>query len=601
MRVGGLTLLLLFLSLFLAARAQAQSHNHQEHLAQQAGQNPIPTPENDSFFGGLFKAYTPRQVCMNNEKDVVWLSLVSDALIAAAYYSIPIALIYFVKRRKDLSFNYVFLAFAAFILACGTTHVLNIIAIWHPVYRFDGLFKAFTAAISVATAIALWPLLPKALRIPSPAMLQATNAKLEAMTNQLERRVSDRTAELERANENERRAREVAENASRMKDDFVATLSHELRTPMGAILGWTQVLQSPNASKEDLAQGLEIIERNTKVQSQLIEDLLDMSRILAGKLRLDIQPVDLNRVILSAVDTVQAAAIAKDIRIETQFDPVATTVTGDPNRLQQIVWNLLSNAVKFTPRGGLVNVRLRHAGSHIVIVVSDNGAGIKPEFFPHMFERFRQQDSSTTRRHTGLGLGLAIVRQLVELHGGSVRADSAGENKGATFTVELPITAANHPAADASPDRKQPLALRRLSDLVTPSLQGVQLLVIDDDPDTRMLFKRILDASGARVTLAGSAREAYARIRELRPNVILSDISMPEEDGFTLIKTVRSWPAAEGGATPAVALTAFASAEDRRRALLMGFQMHVAKPVEPAELIAVVASVAGITGRPGVN
>jgi PAS domain S-box-containing protein len=396
-------------------------------------------------------------------------------------------------------------------------------------------------------------------------------------------------AERERLLEAERAARTEAERVSVMKDEFLATLSHELRTPLNAILGWAQLLRGQPRDRID--DGLEVIERNAKAQTQLIEDLLDMSRIASGKVRLDVQGVDLPGLLHAAVDAIRHSAEAKDIRLQVVVDPLAGPVRGDPNRLQQCFWNLLSNAIKFTPKGGKVQVALARVESHVEISVTDDGEGIAPDFLPFVFERFRQADSSSTRNHGGLGLGLSIVKNLVELHGGTVRAKSAGPGRGATFCIELPLLVVH-----AAPEERRRRHPSSPSEATTsgdfPSLDGVTVLAVDDEPDARELIRAVLGQCGARVLLASSAAEGLAMVSRERPDMILSDIGMPGEDGYALIRHVRALPANEGGRTPAAALTAFARAEDRTRALRAGFQTHVVKPVEPTELAAVVASLA---------
>ena len=391
----------------------------------------------------------------------------------------------------------------------------------------------------------------------------------------------------------ERMARSDAERASRMKDEFLATLSHELRTPLNAILGWSQILNDKERTAEDLAEGLEAIERNARSQTQIIEDLLDMSRIISGKVRFDVQQVDLAGIVRVATETVKPAADARGVRLQAVLDPHAGPVSGDPSRLQQIFWNLLNNAVKFTPRGGRVQVLLERINSHLEVSIADTGEGIRPEFLPHVFDRFRQSDASTTRRHGGLGLGLAIVKQLVELHGGTVHARSPGEGQGATFVVSLPLTAI-HPDPSPAQERRHPKTPEyRLPSEPCANLAGTKVLVVDDEPDVRSLVKRFLEDCEAIVVIAGSADEAFGLVPTERPDVIVSDIGMPGEDGYSLIRRVRALSPEEGGDTPALALTAYARAEDRVRAVMAGFQQHVAKPVEPAELIALVASLAG--------
>ena len=390
-----------------------------------------------------------------------------------------------------------------------------------------------------------------------------------------------------------RQARLQAEQANRLKDEFLATLSHELRTPLNAILGWSKMLQTNNLGEDGAKKAIATIERNARSQNQLIEDLLDVSRIITGKLRLDIRAVDLPNVITAAIDAVRPAAEAKKIRLQILLDPQAGPISGDPDRLQQIVWNLLSNAVKFTPKDGQVQVRLERINSHIEIVVSDTGKGIEPEFLPHVFDRFRQSDGSMTRRHGGLGLGLAIVRQLVELHGGTVSVDSDGSEQGTTFTVSLPLLPVRREPAGDVP-RIHPKAEESGAGLeCPPELTDLRVLLVEDEADSRELVNMVLAECGAEVVTAESASEAFAAIGREKFHIIISDIGMPDEDGFSLIGRIRRLTDEQGGNTPAIALTAYARAEDRVRALRSGFQMHIAKPVEPAELIAVVANLAG--------
>jgi PAS domain S-box-containing protein len=815
------------------------------------------------FLARLFETYTPRRQCMNFEPDVIWLHFGSDLMIALAYFSIPVALVYFARRRKDLAYHGMFFLFALFIVLCGTTHLFNVWALWQPLYRLDGIVKLLTGIVSATTAILLWRLMPRALALPTAEELVRRKDELEGL-------VAENTAELTRANqalrESERRERERAEEletimrsvpaaiwiardpecrhitgnpasfrllqtpegqnvsatapegeaagrtfreyrdgepvppdrlpmqlaardgvevenaeltlifadgtvrhilgnavplrrtdhvirgavsafidvtelkrseearrqgeeqfrqlaesipqlcwmaypdghlfwynkrcyeytgttfeqlegwgwqsvhdpgllpgtverwkralatgepwedtiplrgqdgrfrrflsralplrdtagtivrwigtntdievqkqaegeierllreseaakadaeaANRMKDEFLAVVSHELRTPLNAIVGWAGILRTGAVDRDVLAEGLETIHRNAHMQTQLIEDLLDVSRIISGTLRLDVQRVNLAEVIEAAIAAVTPAAQAKSIRTEKVLDPLAGPVSGDPARLQQVVWNLLSNAVKFTPRGGKVQVLLERVNSHVEISVIDTGQGISPEFLPHIFERFRQADSTTTRRFGGLGLGLAIVKQLVEMHGGSVRAKSPGAGQGSTFVVHLPIAIVHEVPANAQP--RDPDASG--SDWMGATLNGLRVLVVDDEPDARVLLRRVLAECGAEVALAGSVREAIDQLKAFRPDILVSDVGMPGEDGYDLLRQVRTVHSASE--LPAAALTAFARPEDRKRALLAGFQTHVAKPVDPAELVAVVASLAGRTGRP---
>ncbi len=395
-------------------------------------------------------------------------------------------------------------------------------------------------------------------------------------------------AQLRKQIEAQRSARATAEKALRAKDDFLSTLSHEIRTPLNAVLGWSRILLArDHVDRELLERALNVIERNAAAQAKMIDDMLDMARIVAGKLRLEMRPIDLLSVVLAAVDVVMPAATARRIAIATALDPQTPNVVGDPDRLQQIVWNLLSNAVKFTEPGGSIEVRLAAVGSRVAISVSDTGQGIEADFLPHVFERFRQDDASSTRRHGGLGLGLALVRELVELHGGTVSAASPGLKKGSVFTIELPVAPSldgnaegedNHPRAGG----------------VVPSLVGVHVLVVDDEIDARELTVRALEYTLARVTAVSSSAEAMELLRSAAadaiPNVLVSDIGMPDENGYALIRQVRSLPPDRGGQMPAISVTGYATPDDVDRALAAGYHVHVAKPMDPAELVTTIAA-----------
>ncbi len=393
--------------------------------------------------------------------------------------------------------------------------------------------------------------------------------------------------------EREQQARETAEAANRIKDEFLATLSHELRSPLNAMLGWTNLLLTRKFDETTTKRAIETIERNARSQAQLVEDLLDVSRIIRGKLCLNIRPIELISVIEAAIETVRPAAQAKEIVFQCVLDPAAGAVAGDSDRLQQVVWNLLTNAIKFTPRGGQVQVCLRRVNSYVEFVVTDTGQGISPEFVPYVFDRFRQADSSTTRVYSGLGLGLAIVRHLVELHGGTVRVDSPGVGKGATFTVKLPRISTRIQERQSEPVHST-VELDVPSDKVL-TLNGVRILIVDDEADSREFLITALEQCGAEVIGAASASEAMDALLHLQPDVLVSDIGMPLEDGYTLIRKVRQLTAEQGKKIPAIALTAYARSEDRMRAIAAGFQMHVPKPVEPAELATAIASLAGRT------
>ncbi|HYX14609.1 MAG TPA: ATP-binding protein [Nostoc sp.] len=690
-------------------------------------------------------SFIPHGHCYLWQTNLVWLHILSDGFIALAYYSIPATLFYFVRKRQDLPFDWIFLLFSAFIVACGTTHLIEIWTLWHPTYWVSGFVKAITAMISVVTAVQLIPLVPQALALPSPGQLEQANQELQTQIaerlrveeelrkyqNHLEEMVAVRTNEISKTNEqlqqeilerqrilevlrqseeryrylaeaipqlvwttnangecdyfnqnwceytgltleqslgsgwlaalhpddiqsadevwsnavknstiynNEYRfkrasdgsyrwqlarglplkdeqgivvkwfgtctdiheqkqileerahlleleqvARAKAETANRIKDEFLAVLSHELRTPLNAILGWSKLLQTGRLNQTKTSEALATIERNANLQVQLIEDLLDISRILQGKLTLDITKINLESTILSALQTMRLAAEAKLIEVSTVFEPFIGEVTGDSTRLQQVVWNLLSNAVKFTPKGGKIQVRLKQADGYAQIIVSDTGKGISAEFLPFVFDYFRQADSTSTRNFGGLGLGLAIVRNIIEIHGGIVKADSHGENKGATFTVSLPLLQDESPSL--TDEQNYPV-------LLTPKslpLAGVRVLVVDDDADSLDFAAFVLEQDGAFVMALSSPYEALQTLAEVKPDVLVSDISMPDMNGYMLIRKVRSWTPEQGGQIPAIALTAFARNEDQQEALKAGFQMHLRKPFNPEELIAAIA------------
>jgi CheY-like chemotaxis protein/anti-sigma regulatory factor (Ser/Thr protein kinase) len=384
-----------------------------------------------------------------------------------------------------------------------------------------------------------------------------------------------------------------AQAANRMKDEFLAVLSHELRTPLNAIVGYSRLLRGNILSGDKAARGLEILERNATWLTQIVEDVLYVSRIVSGKIRLDVQPVELPLIIDNAVATVQPAADAKGVRLQTVIDPRVGPVSGDPNRLQQVVWNLATNAVKFTPKEGRVQVRLECVNSHVEIVVSDTGVGIRPDFLPYVFERFRQGDAGTTRKTGGLGLGLAIVRHIVDMHGGTVEATSAGEGKGSTFRVRLPVMPVMIVHPGAGPTRREhPRTERRTALTGLGDLSGIHVFAIDDEQDALDLLRVVLETAGAQVTTLNSPVTALQRIAEVKPDVLVIDLGMPEIDGFELIARLRKLTNTSIRRIPAAALTAFARSEDRTKALRSGFEMHLAKPVDPGELVASIATLA---------
>jgi signal transduction histidine kinase len=385
--------------------------------------------------------------------------------------------------------------------------------------------------------------------------------------------------------DSERAARQEAERVSAVKDEFLATLSHELRTPLNAIFGWTQLLMAGKDDPQTLSHALGVIDRNVRLQTQLIEDLLDVSRIISGKIRLDIQKVDVAEVINAALESVRPTADAKGIRLERKLGDLPDMLSGDSSRLQQVIWNLLNNAIKFTDSGGMVSITAERVNCDVQISVRDTGHGISPEFLPNLFARFSQADSSTQRKYGGLGLGLSIVKSLTEMHGGTVAATSSGEGQGATFTVKIPVGAPLGSGQGAVPA----IAARTRSDVPPRKLRGVKVLVVDDEPDAREMIKRFLDACEAEPMLAGSADEALELMETFRPDVIVSDIGMPKKDGYSFMRSIRH----RGVNIPAVALTAFARAEDRVRSIQAGYQTHLPKPFEPGELLALIASLSG--------
>jgi signal transduction histidine kinase/ActR/RegA family two-component response regulator len=423
-------------------------------------------------------------------------------------------------------------------------------------------------------------------RLRAIALLQQKAESLEAEVKE-RRQVEER---LRLALVGEQMARAEAETANRMKDEFLATVSHEIRTPLNAIIGWSHLLRTGRLDEATAARAMETIDRNAKSQAQLIEDILDVSRMITGKLRLNNEPVDIASVINAAIDSVQLAINSKDLKLEITLDPSARHTLGDASRLQQVVWNLLANAIKFTPSGGRIEVKVERAGRNLQIRVSDAGQGIDTDFLPFIFDRFRQADGTTTREHGGLGLGLAIVRHLVELHGGTIKADSAGKGKGATFIINLPL------APQDSTRRRNVIGSLQASEgsqgtvISLPSLDDVKVLLVDDDPDTLQILSVMLAESKAGVQTAASASEALEILEWYQPDVLVSDLAMPGEDGFSLIGKIRALAGGKVTQIPAVALTSYVRVEDRARALSAGFNMFVPKPVEPEELVTAIAN-----------
>ncbi|MDX1947529.1 MAG: ATP-binding protein [Pirellulaceae bacterium] len=546
-----------------------------------------------NFLVNLFNTsdFPARWHCGNWSPGHGWLHVSSDIAIFGAYVAIPCVLAFFILRRGDVPFPKILWLFVAFIFACGFGHLIEAIIFWQPVYRFAGVIKLTTAIVSWGTVIALVQIVPQALNLPGLAKLNEELKVEVEERKRVEMALRESEGKLASLLASEREARSEAERANRSKDEFLSTVSHELRSPLNAILGYAQLLLLDDDGESE-EEGLRIIERNAKLQAQIIDDLLDMSRILSGKVRLDATTVDIAQVVESAIATIRPGVNAKGIRLTSVLDPQAGPVLGDAGRLQQVICNLLTNAVKFTPKGGRIQVELERVNSHLEIRVSDTGVGIEADFLPHVFERFRQADPGTTRKYGGLGLGLSIVKYLVELHGGTVLVQSPGRDQGATFIVNLPVQAMHRPADftdDGEP--RTPALLDRLS------LKGLRVLVVDDEPDTRELVKRLLCEYEAQVFTAGSMPDALTTFHRERPDLLLSDIGMPERDGYDLVRALRSLSDEDGGKTPAAALTAMARAEDRKRALVAGFQAHISKPVDAGELIAVVATLTGRTGK----
>ncbi len=553
------------------------------------------------FFASLLDntSFMPHGHCYLWQPGVLWLNVASDLLIALAYFSIPIALVTFVRKRKDLSFNWVFRMFAAFIFACGMTHLMEIWTTWHPDYVLQGVLKFLTAMISCLTAFLLWPLMPKALALPSPDDLKRANEDLKAeivvrkraeaelleAKKDLEMRVQQRTSELRRAN--------------KMKDEFLATLSHELRTPLNVIVGYSDLLKMEMPSDPAVVEAINAISRNAHIQAELINDLLDVSRIITGKIQLDIQLVDPSSLIESALQSVQLSALAKKVKIETSFDKVTGLILGDATRLQQVFWNLFSNAIKFSPKSSTIRIASRRIDSKVEITVRDEGRGIDSEFLPYVFDRFRQEDSSTTRVHGGLGLGLAIVRHIVELHGGMVFAASEGRDLGSTFTIILPVMSAASIENDKERAQENiPASLRLNSVENNKVLKGFTVLVVDDELDTRTLLWTILNRCGADVKVAESASVARGILESWTPDVIISDIGLQEEDGIEFIKKIRAATDKPASEIPAIALTAYAQHEIRDKIIAAGYNAHASKPIGAPHLIEVILRVIVRKGKP---
>jgi len=519
--------------------------------------------------------FHPHGYCYLWQPGLVGAHVVSDGLIGLSYIAISATLIYLVWRaRRLLPFSWMFVSFGVFIVACGATHLIEIWTLWKPVFWLAADAKIVTAIASVATAIVLPPQLPKVLDVLQAAHVsEQRRVALERAHAELEQRVAERTSQLQAALDR-------AEDAARSKEAFLSTVSHELRTPLNAILGWSRMLNTGSADEPFMRRGLAVIDRNATIQAQLVEDLLDMSQLNAGTMRLKLQPVDLVRVVSDALEVVRPAANAKNVDIAIIEQPAHAAMVGEPRRLQQVIWNLLSNAVKFTPAGGHVSISIAVRNGQCLVEVRDTGVGIERSFIPSLFERFTQADTSSTREYRGVGLGLAIARQLVELHGGRIAAHSEGAGKGAAFIVNLPIRSAADMTIEPGP----------ASGARPVDLGGVRVLVVDDDVDAREALALMLARSGASVTTAASADEAFDELKAGAFDVLLSDLAMPTRDGYDLIQRVRKAEDDRLRRTPAIAVSAFAREEERTRAIACGFHLHVSKPVVPEELVGAVGA-----------
>jgi signal transduction histidine kinase len=522
--------------------------------------------------------FHPHGYCYLWQPALVGAHVTSDLLIGLSYLAISITLAYLVMRarqRQGIPFSRMFLAFGAFIIACGATHFVEVWTLWQPVFWTAADVKIVTAIASVGTAIALPPLVPRVLTLLENARLsQERGRALEQAKQDLERRVSERTAELELALVREQELRERAEAVNRMKDDFLGLVSHELRTPLNAILGWSSMLTPPSVTPDVLAKGVAAIGRNARAQAQLVEDLLDTTSVIAGKLRIAQDQVVLAPIVDEALDTIGPSARAKNLTVVCRNSLSGAYMLGDAQRIQQVIWNLLSNAVKFTPPDGLIHLSVDRAGSRVAIAVKDSGLGIERSFLPHVFERFSQADTSSTRSHNGLGLGLALVRHLVELHGGDVAVASDGPGEGSTFTVTFPLLGTR----DMKPvERSEAI----------PDLSDLRVLVVDDDPETLEMLTTGLGRFGARVTTASTVAAARQIIKSEALDVIVSDLAMPQEDGFTLMRDLRR----ERIDVPAVALTAHDRSDDKARVLAAGFSQHIAKPATPLDVARAIGAV----------
>jgi signal transduction histidine kinase len=530
-----------------------------------------------SFFDNLLKVYTPRRVCMFYEGPVIWLHVISDGLTALAYYSIPFGLVYFVYRRRDLAFSWMFWLFAGFILACGTTHLFGVLDIWRPFYRVDGMVKFVTAVLSIGTAVAMWPLMPRALALPSPAQLEQTvrerTAEL-AHSNQMLRQEMGARAEAENQREGllerERAARAEAERANQAKDQFLAVVSHELRTPLTPILASVSLLEAQSELSDEVREAMAMIRRNAEHQAKLVGDLLSLTQSRRGELELHQEAVDAHALVGAIVKQYEREIEAKALRLTVALEAPRSFVWADPGRIGQVVTNLVDNAVKFSVAGGQVAIRSSNrAEGRFRLEVSDTGIGMEPEMLKRLFTPFEQGERTVTRRYGGLGLGLAAARRIVEQHGGTLEARSDGAGKGATFELELATVPTQSEVGQSPGDRAGRSGGRRA-------------LLVEDHVDTLRIMARLLKTMGYEVGTATSVAEALRLVEEQRFDVLVSDIGLPDGSGLEIMRQLK-----RRRNIPGVAVSGFGQEEDLHRSREAGFAEHLVKPLDVAKLASV--------------
>lgn len=531
----------------------------------------------------------PHGHCYLWRPDVLWLNVGSDAAIALSYYSIPFCLFYLVQKRKDLEFNWIVKMFALFIFACGTTHLMDIWTVWHPQYGWQGLLKLGTAVVSMSTALVLWPLVPKALALPSTRQLQDAQATLQKLNQDLEERVEARTVELRRSEAELRVAKEAAEAANAAKSAFLANMSHEIRTPLGAVLGFSELLLSPRMTDSEKHNGMEIIKRNGRLLSGIINNILDLSKIEAGRLEFEVTSISFAEVFSEIEQVLNLEATGKGIKLILKSEGlVPNMIQTDPLRLRQVLLNIIGNAIKFTDRGGVtVTVRAMQesdGSSKLVFAVSDTGKGISAEQAKKLFEPFNQADASITRKFGGTGLGLVLAKKLANGLGGDVVLQDSQPGEGSTFVISIdagkPETVLFENYATTSP---QTAGIRHLH--ATPKLSKIKVLIVDDSVDNQVLIAQILRLSGAEVHIASNGREAVDKALSGDFGLILMDLQMPEMDGYEATKVLRE----RGFERPIIALTAHAMKEERQRCLENGFTHHLTKPIDVESLVRIIA------------